>query len=287
MEDPVVLRSAIPEKEDNLSYNLRDLAAFDLTAFDSKHDDLIKFSRDNVQLLLNRVFQLPLSADNKSGPMVVLPAASENAVVIPRALSLPKPSPMTRWDKFAADRGISKKKRSRMVWDETSKDWVPRWGSNSVKHNEDKANSWLMEVPANSTEDPFEKQGMAKQLVKAKQKLRELRNQVETSGDKLPAGVSHVNEKRGKDAVYESMARANTSTASAGKFDRKVAGTDVSAAKPAKKTTIQFKSPQDEAAAAARIMAKVLKAPQSVSRATEVKKSIQKAAPAGKKPRKQ
>jgi regulator of ribosome biosynthesis len=283
MEDVVILRSAIPDKEDNLSYNLRDLAAFDLTAFDAKHDDLHKFSRDNVQLLINRIFQLPLSQECKTGPMVVLPAATENAVLLPRAMSLPKPSPRTRWEKFAADRGISKKKRSRMVWDETSKDWVPRWGSNSAKHNEDKATNWVMEVPANSTEDPFEKKSMAQQLVKAKHKLRELRNQVETSGDKVPAGVSHIKEKRGKEAVYESMARANSSTASRGKFDRKVAGTDASAAKPAKKTVVQFKSAKDEAAAAARIMEKVLKAPQGVSRATEVKKAIKKAAPAPKK----
>ena len=284
MAETVVMRSAIPEKEDNLSYNLRDMAAFDLTAFDPKHDDLVKFSRDNVQLLLNRVFQLPLSTDNKSGPMVVLPPASENAVTLPRAMSLPKASVATRWEKFAADRGISKKKRSRMVWDETSKDWVPRWGSNSIKHNEDKANTWVMEVPANSTEDPFEKKGMAQQLVKAKQKLRELRNQVETSGDKVPAGVSHIKEKRGKDAVYESLSRAQTSTASRGKFDRKVADEPVT--KRVKKTVIQMKSPKEEAAAAARIMDKVLKAPQSVSRATEVKKAIKKATPAGnKKPR--
>ena len=130
MAETIVLRSAIPDKEDNLSYNLRDMAAFDLTAFDPKHDDLHKFSRDNVQLLLNRVFQLPLSTDNKTGPMVILPAASENAVTLPRAMSLPKANVATRWEKFSADRGISKKKRSRMVWDETSKDWVPRWGSN-------------------------------------------------------------------------------------------------------------------------------------------------------------
>ena len=269
----VILRSAIPDKEDNLSYNLRDTAAFDLTAFDSKHDDLTAFSRKNVQLLLNRVFSLPLSASSSSGPMVILPAASESAVQLPRALPLPKPTPLTRWEKYQKDRGVSTKKRGRMVWDETAKDWVPRWGAGSVKHNEDRVNNWLIETPVNSTEDPFEKKALAQQLLKSKQKLREMRNQLESEGQKLPAGVSHVKDKRGKEAVHESLARAQKSTASIGKFDRKVAG-ELATVKTVKRTKPMIaKDAKTEVSQAAKLMAKVLGAPMAVSRATELKKN--------------
>ena len=262
---------------------MRDLAAFDLTAFDPKHDELTKFSRENVQLLLNRVFSLPLSSKNTNGAMVILPPASESAVTLPRALPLPKPAPLTRYDKYLADKGITKKKRSRMVFDESVKDWVPRWGAHSVKHNQDKVNNWLIETPVNSTEDPFEKKALAQQLEKSKQKLREMRNQLEASGQKLPSGISHVKEKRGKEAVYESLSRAQKSTASIGKFDRKVAG-EIAATKVVKKTKPMIaKDSKSEVAAASKLIAKVMNAPMAVSRATELKKN-KRSEPSSAKP---
>ena len=266
METPV-LRSAIPEKEDNLSYNLQHLAAFDLTKFDPAQDDLKSFSRANVQLLLNRVFNLPV-VPNASTPMVVLPVGETNHVVLPRALPLPKPKPLSRWDKFAQDKGIVKKKRGRMVWDEIRKDWVPRWGADSVKKSSDKIGDWLMEVPSHSTEDPFEKKALAKELTKAKHKLREMRNTFEAAGDKLPAGVSHNKDKRGKDAVLESLDRASRATASMGKFDRKTGKEP----KAVKKTKVIAKDKKSERETTQKLIDRVLKAPMSVSKKTEMKK---------------
>ena len=44
---------------------------------------------------------------------------------------------MTKWQEFARAKGIdSKKKKSRMVWDEKEQDWVPRWGFKSKKQRE-------------------------------------------------------------------------------------------------------------------------------------------------------
>ena len=233
-------RNAIPNKEDNLGYNLGDLAGFDLTGFDPKHQDLVNFSRDNVQLLLNRVFALP-KVTSKEGTMVILPL--ERYITLPRALPLPKPKVATRWEKFAKEKGIVKKKRSRMVWDDNQKDWAPRWGARSVKKTENKTGDWLIEVPANSNEDPFEKKQVAKQLQSAKQKLREMRNKFESTGDKLPSGISHIKAKRGKEAVFESMKRAQKSTGSMGKFDKKV-NEEV---KPHKKTKIIATHSENEA----------------------------------------
>ena len=262
-----MLRSAIPAKEDNLGYNLQHLAAFDLTKYDSNVDDLKTFTRDNVQLLLNRVFSLPVVAGS-STPMVVLPPSETNQVHLPRAQPLPRPAPLTRWDKFAKDKGIVKKKRGRMVWDELRKDHVPRWGADSVKKSANKIGDWLMEVPATSSEDPFEKKALAKELTKAKQKLREMRNTFEATGEKLPAGVSHVQQKRGKDAVFESLQRATKATASMGKFDKKTGKEP----KVSKKTKVIAKDTKSEREATQKLIDRVLKAPMSVSKQTERKK---------------
>lgn len=46
----------------------------------------------------------------------------------------------TKWEKFAQQKGIQKKKRSRKVFDEVRQDWVPRWGARSIKKLNDKDN---------------------------------------------------------------------------------------------------------------------------------------------------
>lgn len=44
-------------------------------------------------------------------------------------------------------KGIVKHKRSRKVWDEITKDWVPRFGRGSIKKIEEDAN-WIRVAPA-------------------------------------------------------------------------------------------------------------------------------------------
>jgi len=65
-------------------------------------------------------------------------------IVTPREKPIPKEKPLTKWEAFRKERGMSaRKKRSRVVFDPITNDWVPRWGHNSVKKIEDKHN-WLM-----------------------------------------------------------------------------------------------------------------------------------------------
>lgn len=208
-------------KEDNLAYDLKHLTATDITPINDSAD-IKQISTSNVQLLVSQIFQLPREQTD-SGPIVRLDKL-EFVEQMPRKMPLPKPKVKSRWDIFAEERGISKKKRSRLVWDEAAKDWVPRWGANSAKHRADKQN-WLVEVPLISSQDPFEQKRVSDQLVKAKQKLREARNKVEMSGDKLPAGVNSSlveGKKRGKETLDEVLKRAQVSSGSSGKFDRRI-----------------------------------------------------------------
>lgn len=63
-------------------------------------------------------------------------------------LQLPKPAPMTKWQAFAATKGIAPKpRRDRLVFDEEKQDWVPKWGYKGK--NKETEEQWIVEVPAN------------------------------------------------------------------------------------------------------------------------------------------
>ena len=47
---------------------------------------------------------------------------------LPRAKPVPVPKPPTKWDLFAAEKGLQKRKKSRHTFDEQVDDWVPRHG---------------------------------------------------------------------------------------------------------------------------------------------------------------
>merc|ERR1719215_498300 len=124
---------------------------------------------------------------------------------------------------------MTKRKRSKLVFDEASGDWKPRWGYKSAKSSQDKVNNWAIEVKDGQDpfENPFEKQAAEKKLFIARQKMREVRNKVEALGGKLRASTPELkgvscnrgNTGRGKDGLKEALKRAQGSTASMGKFD--------------------------------------------------------------------
>ena len=122
----------------------------------------------------------------KSKYSVQLPTRAEdedaaNWIILPREKPIPKEKPLTKWERFRLEKGITAKgKRSRMVYDETTKDWVPRFGMGSINKIKDKYN-WVMEENYKHRAaglDPFTYQKNAKKLEKEKQNLRELKNKI-------------------------------------------------------------------------------------------------------------
>jgi regulator of ribosome biosynthesis len=83
---------------------------------ESSRDGYLKdLARDNTQLLLNKIWELP--TERVEGVIVAkLPAPT---VVLPREKPLPKPKPLTKWQKYAQEKGITKIKKSKLKWDET------------------------------------------------------------------------------------------------------------------------------------------------------------------------
>lgn len=220
-------KPATASREDNLTYDLHHLAAFDMAPMSAK-TNYMNYTRDSVQLLVNKIFALQ---QKKTEDGIVVDLPNQEAFRLPRARPIPKAEAKTRWQKFMEEKGMKKRKRSRLVFDEVSQDWKPRYGYKSAKKEQEKAQNWAMEVKAgqNPFENPFEKVKAEKKLVAARQKMREVRNKVEALGGKLKASTPQLvpdgkfnrgNTGRGKDGLREAVKRAQSSSASMGKFDR-------------------------------------------------------------------
>lgn len=138
-EQGVGPKSAVPSREDNLTYCLAHLAAFDISPLHPKAN-IHTQTRDNVQLLVNKIFSLSRE-ESDEGPTALIPR--EDGFRLPRHRPVPKVKPETRWEKFMKERRMEKRKRSQMVFDEVSGDWKRRWGHKSVKASEDRANGIL------------------------------------------------------------------------------------------------------------------------------------------------
>lgn len=102
-------------------------------------------------------------------------ALPEAIITLPRALPIPVAKPLTKWEKYKQEKGIVQRKRSRMVYSEEVGDWVPRWGRGSVKKIQDSMN-WAMEEKEPGV-NPFEQNSNEKQLAKAKQLKRQMKNE--------------------------------------------------------------------------------------------------------------
>lgn len=51
----------------------------------------------------------------------------------------------TKWEKFAKKKGIVKKKKERLVYDEELGEWINRHGGRSKKNRQKKMKNWCME----------------------------------------------------------------------------------------------------------------------------------------------
>jgi len=218
-------KSITVEKPIPLQYDLALLAAFDTNALDESRlkndaDNYLKeYTRDGTQLIINQIFKLPITSSDL-GIMAELP---EQVTVIPREKPLPKPKPPTRWERFAKAKGIQHHKKSKMVYDEATGEWVSRWGYKGT--NDDGANDWLIPVPQNGDpfEDQFSKRREAKKGRISKNEVRHRRN--------IEEADAASNQPKGADArslrkveLQRQIAISKTATASIGKFDKPLEG---------------------------------------------------------------
>lgn len=119
---------------------------------------------------------------------------------LPRSKTVPRPRALTKWEQFAKDKGIVKKKKAKLSWDEQLKKWIPLYGFKRTQAEEDK--QWLLEVPQNvdPMEDQFAKKAEAKSEKVAKNELQRLRNIAKAKNVKVPRfGVTNPDVSSSKD----------------------------------------------------------------------------------------
>lgn len=163
-----------------------------LLAYDPRPIDLVQFKKNtnehikeictiSTQLLINQLFILPV--DRVDDTLVAkLP---KGITVLPREKPLPKEKPLTKWEQYAKMKGIKKTKKSRMVYDETTKEWRPTWGYN---RKNDTTKDWLIEIGKNEdpNQDFFAKRTQSKNERVAKNELQRLRNIARSTKKKVP-----------------------------------------------------------------------------------------------------
>ncbi|CDQ90117.1 unnamed protein product [Oncorhynchus mykiss] len=115
------LKSITVQKELDLEFDIGNLVAYDKNRIDirqfreqKKEDFLRSLARDNTQLLVNEIWKHPTERVEE----VIVVKLPEPTTPLPREKPPPKPRPPTKWEEFAKLKGIQKKKKTNLVWDD-------------------------------------------------------------------------------------------------------------------------------------------------------------------------
>jgi regulator of ribosome biosynthesis len=142
----------------SLFFDLGNLLAYDLIT--PERDEMNQVCVENVTTLYAKALTLP-----RADAFLNLPAPT---MILPRERAPPEEKPTTRFEKFRLKKGLpAKRKRTHLQYDETVKDWVPRYGGYSSKKIAAKGD-WIIE-DKNDGEDPFAAKGKTKAVARLKE----------------------------------------------------------------------------------------------------------------------
>ncbi|GAB7353282.1 hypothetical protein MBLNU459_g3786t1 [Dothideomycetes sp. NU459] len=142
---PVTVSKPIP-----YTFDLGNLLCNDENPLPPAHavseSDIQAAARDCAQALLNQLLSTCAISRTDDGTSMTL-ALPAPATALPREKPVPADKPPTKWQEFAKKKGIKdKKKDTKLVFDEASGEWVPKWGYKGK--NKQGENDWLVEVDA-------------------------------------------------------------------------------------------------------------------------------------------
>lgn len=213
----------VPREIDSV-VDLGNLLVEDINSYDksnyhqSREQCLLDMARDSTQLLFNKIWELPTERKEDA----ILAKLPEPTTILPREKPVPKPRPETRFEKFAKMKGMTKRKKDKLVYDEQTGKWKRRHGYDKAN---DKDKVWLMPYKQNedSNVDLFEKKAEEKKERVAKNELQRLRNLARASGMKKVPGIGATpSEKPSKLELGRQFLTAKKATASIGKFENKL-----------------------------------------------------------------
>ncbi|KAL6740674.1 hypothetical protein Aduo_014011 [Ancylostoma duodenale] len=190
-------------------------------------ENLLSRARNNAQYLFNKIWEL----NRKHVEEAVMAELPKSCFILPREKKIPEKKEPTKWEKYAAAKGITKKKKSKKVFDEATKEWKPTYG---YRRGNDDTKDWLIEIPdgADPNKDYFAERVEKKKERVAKnetQRLKNLARQVGSTVRKGPSvdasiGVGIAPEEKSKEQLRFAVDRAKAATASAGKYQRLAKG---------------------------------------------------------------
>ena len=181
MNETLLADSVVQIDEGNLlAFDPRPIEQSKIKA-DQKEEFLKNLTIQSAQVLLSKLFQLPVERVED----VVVAKLPKPSTIMPREKPLPKQKPLTKWEQYAKLKGIQKKKKSKMVFDELTKEWKPRWG---YKRANDDTKNWIYEIKQNENpyDDFFAKEKEKKSERIAKNELQRLRNIARSTKSKVP-----------------------------------------------------------------------------------------------------
>ncbi|KAL2929529.1 Ribosome biogenesis regulatory protein-like protein [Bienertia sinuspersici] len=202
----------------------------------SSREELVKECLEKgtelVQALADSLFNLPATED-VDGPIVTLPPPTTR---LPRQQHLPRPKPKTKWELFAEKKGIKNRKKDKIAYDEKTGTWKRTYGYDRANDEDD-----VPIIDAKPTDepgvDPFAKRKTDKKQRVEKQEKNHMKNlkdasksgalpsHVQLAATSLPISGSYAAPKKlSKTELEEVAGAAATSTASIGKFDKKLPG---------------------------------------------------------------
>ncbi|EXF75501.1 hypothetical protein COL5a_004232 [Colletotrichum fioriniae] len=153
-------------------------------------DSLAATARDGAQALIN---QLLTTCPLQSTPEGVLLSLPDPSTPLPREKPVPAAKEPTKWERFAAKRGIKPKTREQrrnLVFDEDTKEWRAKWGYKGMnKKGED---DWLVEV------DPKEEAKRKEGTTWQGDKRRERKERIKRNERKMRKNQREAGEKREK-----------------------------------------------------------------------------------------
>lgn len=141
------------DKPTPYTFDLGLLLATDPNPLGLDHDDLeaslAAVARDGAQALVNQLLTTcPITSSKTDGVLLSLPP---HVTPLPREKPLPTPKPPTKWEQFAARKGIkpkTKEQRQNLRYNEDKGEWEKKWGWKGPQdRSEGKVpDDWLVEV---------------------------------------------------------------------------------------------------------------------------------------------
>jgi regulator of ribosome biosynthesis len=215
-------------RENELEYDLGLLSVFDYQEINKnkflKEGDYIKnLAKENLQYLLKQLFELE-KEDTDEGVLVQLPTPLND---LPRSKPVPKPKPLTKWEKFAKEKGIRKTKKEKFIYSEKHDEFRPTWGKNKAINNLVE-NDWIIENKQTDQAgvDPFLERSKQKKVKKDLNQFKReenLKRKFQEQGRLMDGQIKFSGGKSlKKKELLSQYDIAHQSTASMGLFDKKL-----------------------------------------------------------------